>query len=40
MVNVCTFEMKVTTEGNSLKNSLSRRTRKAPNLKKIGILMK
>jgi len=39
MANVCTFKMKVTIEGNSLKNPLSRRTRKVPNLKKIGILM-
>jgi len=35
MVNVCTYKMKVITEGNSLKNSLSRRTRKAPNLEKM-----
>jgi len=39
MTNICTLKMRVTTKGNSLKNSLSRRTKKVPNLKKIGTLM-
>jgi len=39
MANVYTFKMKITTKGNLLKNSLSRRTRKTPNLKKIDTLM-
>jgi len=39
MTNIRTFKMKVSTEGNSLKNSLNRRTRKVSNLKKIGTLM-
>jgi len=39
MVNVWTFKMKVTTERNSQENSLSRRTKKVSNLKKIGALM-
>jgi len=39
MAYVGTFKMKVITKGNSLKDSLSRRTRIAPNLKKIDILM-
>jgi len=38
IANVCTFKM-ATTKGNSLKKSLSKRTRKVPNLKKIDISM-
>ena len=40
MSNVYTLKMKVSTEGNLQNNSLSRRTRKVPNLKKIGTFMK
>jgi len=39
MNNVYTFKAKVTTKGNAKKNSLSRRTRKVPNFKKIGFVM-
>jgi len=39
MTNVYTFKTKVTTKRNAKKNSLSRRARKEPNLKKVGILM-
>ena len=39
MSNVYTLKMKVSTKGNLQNNSLSRRTRKVPNFKKIGALM-
>jgi len=39
LANVYTFKMKVTTNGKTYENSLSRRTRKVPNLKKIDTLM-
>jgi len=39
MTSVYTFKMKIPKEGIAQKNSLSRRTEKLPNLKKIHILM-